>query len=164
MKITPVILTDGSGTRLWPLSREYYHKKSYPLRIEDALLQHAAAAYNFWSNSLRAYREATPHDGYVILEKLCASRQPGNTCVYTSNVDGLFRRFPTLRAQLHEIHGCVEEWACSAALGYVHDVHDETTGFKSRGGIFEPHNAAVAEAARRLDGDDDDRRHPDGLR
>jgi mannose-1-phosphate guanylyltransferase/mannose-6-phosphate isomerase len=37
--IQPVILSGGSGTRLWPLSREKYPKQLLPLIGEDSLLQ-----------------------------------------------------------------------------------------------------------------------------
>ncbi|MCC5860059.1 MAG: mannose-1-phosphate guanylyltransferase/mannose-6-phosphate isomerase [Ectothiorhodospiraceae bacterium] len=36
--ITPVILSGGSGTRLWPLSREHYPKQLLPLADSDATL------------------------------------------------------------------------------------------------------------------------------
>jgi mannose-1-phosphate guanylyltransferase/mannose-6-phosphate isomerase len=39
MKIQPVILSGGSGTRLWPLSREYYPKQLLALQGELSLLQ-----------------------------------------------------------------------------------------------------------------------------
>ena len=39
MKIQPVILSGGSGTRLWPLSREYYPKQLLALSGELSLLQ-----------------------------------------------------------------------------------------------------------------------------
>ena len=35
----PVILSGGSGTRLWPLSREAYPKQFLPLAGEDTMLQ-----------------------------------------------------------------------------------------------------------------------------
>lgn len=38
MLIQPVVLSGGSGTRLWPLSREY-PKQLLPLIGEDSLLQ-----------------------------------------------------------------------------------------------------------------------------
>ena len=37
--ITPVILSGGSGTRLWPLSREAYPKQFLPLAGEQTMLQ-----------------------------------------------------------------------------------------------------------------------------
>lgn len=37
--IHPVILSGGSGTRLWPLSREHYPKQLLPLMGEQSLLQ-----------------------------------------------------------------------------------------------------------------------------
>ncbi len=39
MNILPVILSGGSGTRLWPLSREAYPKQFLPLVGEDTMLQ-----------------------------------------------------------------------------------------------------------------------------
>jgi mannose-1-phosphate guanylyltransferase / mannose-6-phosphate isomerase len=38
-QIQPVVLSGGSGTRLWPLSREKYPKQLLPLLGEDSLLQ-----------------------------------------------------------------------------------------------------------------------------
>jgi mannose-1-phosphate guanylyltransferase / mannose-6-phosphate isomerase len=37
--VVPVVLSGGSGTRLWPLSREKYPKQLLPLMGEDSLLQ-----------------------------------------------------------------------------------------------------------------------------
>jgi mannose-1-phosphate guanylyltransferase/mannose-6-phosphate isomerase len=39
MQLLPVILSGGSGTRLWPLSREQYPKQLLPLVGTDSLLQ-----------------------------------------------------------------------------------------------------------------------------
>lgn len=41
-KICPVILSGGSGTRLWPMSRESYPKQLLPLVSERSLLQETA--------------------------------------------------------------------------------------------------------------------------
>lgn len=40
--LVPVILSGGSGTRLWPLSREQYPKQLLPLTNEESLLQATA--------------------------------------------------------------------------------------------------------------------------
>src|SRR3546814_13987263 len=37
--LLPVLLSGGSGTRLWPLSREAYPKQFLPLAGEDTMLQ-----------------------------------------------------------------------------------------------------------------------------
>jgi mannose-1-phosphate guanylyltransferase/mannose-6-phosphate isomerase len=39
MKITPVILSGGSGTRLWPLSRKQHPKQYLPLAGDNTMLQ-----------------------------------------------------------------------------------------------------------------------------
>lgn len=39
MKILPVVLSGGSGSRLWPLSREKYPKQLLPLVGEESMLQ-----------------------------------------------------------------------------------------------------------------------------
>jgi mannose-1-phosphate guanylyltransferase/mannose-6-phosphate isomerase len=39
MKTVPVILSGGSGTRLWPLSRKQYPKQYLPLASENTMLQ-----------------------------------------------------------------------------------------------------------------------------
>ncbi|HMQ14080.1 MAG TPA: sugar phosphate nucleotidyltransferase, partial [Candidatus Competibacter phosphatis] len=40
--IVPVILSGGSGTRLWPLSREAYPKQFLPLVDQNTMLQNTA--------------------------------------------------------------------------------------------------------------------------
>ena len=39
MQIIPVILSGGSGTRLWPLSRKQYPKQYLPLAGDNTMLQ-----------------------------------------------------------------------------------------------------------------------------
>ena len=42
-QILPVVLSGGSGTRLWPLSREKYPKQLLPLVGEQSMLQATVA-------------------------------------------------------------------------------------------------------------------------
>ena len=42
MKLQPVILCGGSGTRLWPLSREQYPKQLLALTGKETMLQATA--------------------------------------------------------------------------------------------------------------------------
>lgn len=46
MKITPVILSGGSGTRLWPLSRKMYPKQFINLHAELTMLQETVGRLN----------------------------------------------------------------------------------------------------------------------
>jgi len=52
LKIVPVILCGGSGTRLWPLSRELYPKQLLPLIDDKSLLQNTVLR-------LKDYKDAT---------------------------------------------------------------------------------------------------------
>jgi mannose-1-phosphate guanylyltransferase / mannose-6-phosphate isomerase len=44
-KIVPVIMSGGSGSRLWPLSREMYPKQFLPLASDRTMLQETAARF-----------------------------------------------------------------------------------------------------------------------
>lgn len=107
------------------------------------LLSSPACAYGFWVGCLRAYRESKPHVGYHLLEEWFAARPSVNTAVYTSNVDGHFRRFGRLSERLCEIHGCVEEWMCSSSMGYTNDPAGAGATRARLGNVFQAHNAAV---------------------
>ena len=50
MKITPVILSGGSGTRLWPLSRKQYPKQYLPLASDNTMLQETILRLNGLDN------------------------------------------------------------------------------------------------------------------
>ena len=51
--IQPVILSGGSGTRLWPLSREQYPKQLQPLNGEESLIQTTALRLDRYLGSER---------------------------------------------------------------------------------------------------------------
>ena len=50
MQITPVILSGGSGTRLWPLSRKEYPKQYLPLAGDNTMLQETILRLNGLDN------------------------------------------------------------------------------------------------------------------
>jgi len=50
MKIVPVILSGGSGTRLWPLSRKQYPKQYLPLAGDNTMLQETILRLNGLGN------------------------------------------------------------------------------------------------------------------
>ena len=50
MKIIPVILSGGSGTRLWPLSRKQYPKQYLPLVGDNTMLQETILRLNGLDN------------------------------------------------------------------------------------------------------------------
>ena len=114
----------------------------------EIFLERPEYGYGFWAGCVRDYRKAAPHAGLNILERWLSTKARGNCYVYTSNVDGHFRRFPTLGRQLCEIHGCVEEWMCGSSMGFmcdeaaidVSDLSREMTEVRSRGGAFAEHN------------------------
>ena len=50
MKIIPIILSGGSGTRLWPLSRKQYPKQYLPLAGDNTMLQETILRLNGLDN------------------------------------------------------------------------------------------------------------------
>ena len=49
--IVPVILSGGSGTRLWPVSRESFPKQLWPLISSGTLLQETALRADLFPNA-----------------------------------------------------------------------------------------------------------------
>lgn len=72
--ITPVILCGGSGTRLWPLSRESYPKQFAPLVDEETLFQ--ASARRFTGNAELSFAAPVILTGsgfrFIVAEQLSA--------------------------------------------------------------------------------------------
>lgn len=50
MKIVPVILSGGSGTRLWPLSRSVLPKQLLPLVTDNTMLQETLTRLSSWAD------------------------------------------------------------------------------------------------------------------
>src|SRR3989344_5632069 len=76
MKINPVILSGGSGTRLWPLSREQYPKQLLCLLGEQTLLQQTVARLDGMGNVAAPLLVCNEEHRFLIAEQL---RQLGKT-------------------------------------------------------------------------------------
>jgi mannose-1-phosphate guanylyltransferase/mannose-6-phosphate isomerase len=63
MSLQPVILSGGSGTRLWPLSREAYPKQFLPLTSSHTMLQETV-------RRLDGLEEEHPHDGMGLVDAI----------------------------------------------------------------------------------------------
>lgn len=91
--IVPVILSGGSGTRLWPVSRESFPKQLWPLVSEHTMLQDTArrgvgpafAAPIVVCNQEHRFliaeqmREAGIHDAQIVLEPVGRNSAPAIT-------------------------------------------------------------------------------------
>jgi NAD-dependent SIR2 family protein deacetylase len=67
--------------------------------------------YGFWGSCFNAYQTATPHPGYDVLKQWCCdSQKPRDYYVYSSNVDGHFRRKGFPKEKIHELHGAIDTW------------------------------------------------------
>jgi mannose-1-phosphate guanylyltransferase / mannose-6-phosphate isomerase len=69
-KIHPVILSGGSGTRLWPLSREHFPKQLLALKGERSLLQQTAGRLDGLENVSAALVVCNEEHRFLIAEQL----------------------------------------------------------------------------------------------
>ena len=84
MLIQPVILSGGSGTRLWPLSREQYPKQLIPLVGESSLLQATVARFDdFGAAGVVASPLVVCNEEYrfVTAEQLRAAGRPASRLI-----------------------------------------------------------------------------------
>ena len=70
MKINPVILSGGSGTRLWPLSREHYPKQLLCLIGEQTLLQQTVSRLDGVENVAAPLLVCNEEHRFLIAEQL----------------------------------------------------------------------------------------------
>ncbi len=77
-QIQPVVLSGGSGTRLWPLSREKYPKQLLPLIGDDSLLQATVRRTEGVATNLAAPMVVCNEEyRFVIAEQLRLMGKPG---------------------------------------------------------------------------------------
>jgi mannose-1-phosphate guanylyltransferase/mannose-1-phosphate guanylyltransferase/mannose-6-phosphate isomerase len=71
-RITPVLLSGGTGTRLWPLSREAYPKQLLPLASDKTMLQETARRVADRAEFTAPFVIANAEHRFVIAEQLRA--------------------------------------------------------------------------------------------
>lgn len=71
-----------------------------------------ALAWGINYAQLDAYRTATPHEGYKVLQRLAMLKEPDGHFCWTSNVDGVFQRL-FAPERVNEVHGCIHRLQCS---------------------------------------------------
>ena len=70
-------------------------------------------AWGFFGHRLNLYRSAIPHPGFQILQKW-AKKRPDGCFVFTSNVDGQFRKSGFSPEDVVECHGSIHHLQCSS--------------------------------------------------
>ena len=75
-----------------------------------------AVAWGFYGHRLELYRATPPHAGFAILRRW-AERMPCGGFVYTSNVDGHFRRAGLDPDRMVEVHGTIAAMQCFSDCG-----------------------------------------------
>jgi len=73
-------------------------------------------AWGFYGHRLALYRRTKPHGGFAILSSWMRSMRLGGF-VFTSNVDGAFRRAGFPEHAIHECHGALDWLQCSSECG-----------------------------------------------
>lgn len=83
-------------------------------RISDCnlFIENPKLAWGFYGHCLSLYRSTIPHSGYNILQQLIDSKKD-KSFVYTSNVDGHFRKAGFNDNALYECHGNIHLLQCS---------------------------------------------------
>jgi mannose-1-phosphate guanylyltransferase/mannose-6-phosphate isomerase len=70
MKLYPVILSGGSGSRLWPLSREHYPKPLLPLVSDKTLLQQTACRLDSLADTGDAVYVCNEEHRFLVAEQI----------------------------------------------------------------------------------------------
>ena len=81
MAICPVILSGGSGSRLWPLSREYFPKQLLALVGDYTLLQDTARRTDAFKDSLSPIVVCNEEHRFLVAEQLRAIDKPAQAII-----------------------------------------------------------------------------------
>ena len=75
-----------------------------------------ALAWGFYGHRFGLYRRTTPHTGFAVVRRWLGAAPRGGF-VFTSNVDGHFRRAGVADEGIVECHGSLEHWQCTRECG-----------------------------------------------
>jgi len=89
--VIPVVLSGGSGTRLWPLSREKYPKQLLPLVGDNSMLQETVARLNGLSGVAEPFLVCNEEHRFWLPSNFACS---GCTVRFCWNPVGAIRRRP----------------------------------------------------------------------
>lgn len=81
MAICPVILSGGSGSRLWPLSREYFPKQLLALVSDYTLLQETARRTDAFKDSLAPIVVCNEEHRFLVAEQLREIHKPAQALI-----------------------------------------------------------------------------------
>ena len=81
MKLFPIILSGGSGSRLWPLSREHYPKPLLPLTSERSLLQDTATRLDALPEVGNAVYVCNEEHRFLVAEQVAALGKTPETII-----------------------------------------------------------------------------------
>lgn len=81
MPICPVILSGGSGSRLWPLSREYFPKQLLALMGDRTLLQNTARRTEAFDGVLESIVVCNEEHRFLVAEQLREINKPAQTII-----------------------------------------------------------------------------------
>jgi NAD-dependent SIR2 family protein deacetylase len=76
-----------------------------------AFVRSPKLAWGFYGHRLNLYRNATPHNGFKLLQKI-ADCLDGDAFIYTSNVDGQFQKSGFHGNSIVECHGSIHHLQC----------------------------------------------------
>jgi len=134
-------MSADSGLSTYECMPEEYREICDP----SMLVTDTARFQNVWRSFTSTYSETKPHSGYEILDRWCSQGKLQNLCgdegigspcwVYSSNVDGHFRRCSSFGNCVCEIHGFGGQWRCAGAIG-------QDQGSNRKGRIWEEWNSS----------------------
>jgi mannose-1-phosphate guanylyltransferase/mannose-6-phosphate isomerase len=81
MKISPIILAGGSGTRLWPLSREHYPKQFLAFSGGATLLQQTAARLDGFPDAGAPIVVCHEEHRFLVVEQLRECSRPASNII-----------------------------------------------------------------------------------